>query len=246
MNSYEKYYQEKLYPLQDGVMSIIKKLNTPFFLTGGTALSRHYFNHRYSDDLDLFLVSDDAFQDWIERVLESLYKAEKRNELVVERKTIRRFKDFVQIFVHEPREEHSSLKVDFVNDVAAHYGVFEENKLLGKIDGWQNILSNKISALFRFEPKDIADIWVISQKKKFDWRTILEEGKSKEAGVEPEIIYNIMRSFPVQKFDIVRWVHKPEYAQVKNDLEKIANDLFYGRENSLVDNSLRAYRLEEP
>lgn len=155
MNSYEKYYQEKLYPLQDGVMSIIKKLNTPFFLTGGTALSRHYFNHRHSDDLDLFLVSDDTFQDWIEKVLESLYEAEKRNELVVERKTIKRLKDFVQIFVHVPREEHSSLKVDFVNDVAAHYGVFEENTLLGKIDGWQNILSNKISALFRFEPKDI-------------------------------------------------------------------------------------------
>jgi hypothetical protein len=36
MNSYEKFYPEKMYPLQDGVMDIITKLNTPFFLTGGT------------------------------------------------------------------------------------------------------------------------------------------------------------------------------------------------------------------
>ncbi len=32
-----------------------KKLETPFYLTGGTALSRHYFNHRYSDDIVLFV-----------------------------------------------------------------------------------------------------------------------------------------------------------------------------------------------
>lgn len=39
MNSCEKWYRENLYPSQDGMMSIIKKLNTPFYLTGGTALS---------------------------------------------------------------------------------------------------------------------------------------------------------------------------------------------------------------
>ena len=66
MNSYKKYYSKKLYSLQDGVMSIIKELNAPFFLTGGTALSRHYFNHRYSNDLDLFVISDPDFQDWNE------------------------------------------------------------------------------------------------------------------------------------------------------------------------------------
>jgi len=33
----------------------VKKSGTPFYLTGGTALSRGYFNHRYSDDLDLFV-----------------------------------------------------------------------------------------------------------------------------------------------------------------------------------------------
>ncbi|MFH1146292.1 MAG: nucleotidyl transferase AbiEii/AbiGii toxin family protein [Pseudomonadota bacterium] len=33
----------------------------PFYLTGGTALSRHYFAHRYSDNLDLFVNKDPDF-----------------------------------------------------------------------------------------------------------------------------------------------------------------------------------------
>ena len=111
---------------------------------------------------------------------------------------------------------------------------FETHERLGTIDSWRNILSNKISALFRFEPKDVADIWILSKKKAFEWNIILDEAKTKEAGVDPEIIYNILRSFPIEKLDIIRWVQKPDYAQVKIDLDTIADDLFYGRENSLV------------
>ncbi|HPK45112.1 MAG TPA: nucleotidyl transferase AbiEii/AbiGii toxin family protein, partial [Spirochaetota bacterium] len=36
------------------MLNCVKNLNLPFYLTGGTALSRGYFNHRYSDDIDLF------------------------------------------------------------------------------------------------------------------------------------------------------------------------------------------------
>lgn len=50
--SYSEYYEESLYRLQNGVLNTVKSLNTPFYLTGGTALSRGYYNHRYSDDLD--------------------------------------------------------------------------------------------------------------------------------------------------------------------------------------------------
>ena len=50
-----QYYEETLYPLQDGVLNIIYQSGTDFFLTGGTALSRAYYNHRYSDDLVFFV-----------------------------------------------------------------------------------------------------------------------------------------------------------------------------------------------
>ena len=45
----------QLYALQDKVLKIIFTEETPFYLTGGTALHRFYCEHRYSDDLDLFM-----------------------------------------------------------------------------------------------------------------------------------------------------------------------------------------------
>ena len=234
MSSFEKYYVERLYPLQDGVMSIINKLNTPFFLTGGTALSRHYFDHRYSDDLDLFVANDKKYQEWIERIFEALFAAEQQGAFVIERSTVKRLKEFTQVFVSTPEDPEQLLKIDFVNDVAAHYGAFEKHDLLGIVDSWRNILSNKISALFRFEPKDVADIWTISKNKSFNWRDVLGEAKTKEAGVEPDIVYNIIRSFPIEKFGVIRWTRQPEAQKVKNDLDAIADDIFYGRNNSLA------------
>ncbi len=56
------------------------------------------------------------------------------------------------------------VKVDIVNDLASHYGDFEYHEALDKIDSWRNILSNKLSAIFRYEAKDYVDIWMISKK----------------------------------------------------------------------------------
>jgi len=53
MSAFEKYYRENLYPFQDGILNIVRRLRLPFYLTGGTALSRHYFQHRYSEHLIL-------------------------------------------------------------------------------------------------------------------------------------------------------------------------------------------------
>lgn len=122
-------------------------------------------------------------------MLEKIFESEHRNELVIDRATLRRLQNFSQVFVHKPGDKDSVLKIDIVNDVAIHYGEFETHERLGKIDSWRNILSNKISALFRFEPKDVAGIWLFSKKKAFEWKIILVEAKTKEAGVDPEIIY---------------------------------------------------------
>ena len=39
MSVSEKYYDDKLYPLQNGVLSLVQKAETPFFLTSGTGKS---------------------------------------------------------------------------------------------------------------------------------------------------------------------------------------------------------------
>lgn len=142
--------------------------------------------------------------------------------------------NYCQIFVYSSLKPEIRLRIDFVNDIARHYGDFEKNKFLGIIDGWQNILSNKLTALFRFEPKDIVDLWIISCHKIFNWKTIINEAKSKEAGVEPEVIFNILKSFPIAQLQLIKWIVKPDYLKIENDLSKIAEDILFGKENSLT------------
>jgi hypothetical protein len=52
-----------LYPLQNGTLNVVRDSGVPFYLTGGTALSRGYFGHRYSDDLDFFINDDENFHE---------------------------------------------------------------------------------------------------------------------------------------------------------------------------------------
>jgi len=53
------FYFDILYPMQDQALRVIRSVNTEFYLTGETAASRVYLQHRFSDDLDLF-VNDDS------------------------------------------------------------------------------------------------------------------------------------------------------------------------------------------
>ena len=63
------FYFKQLYPLQDQVLSLIRQVDTGFYLTGGTAASRGYLQHRFSDDLDFFVNDDPRFSLWVERLI---------------------------------------------------------------------------------------------------------------------------------------------------------------------------------
>jgi hypothetical protein len=63
-----RYYEESLYPLQNGVLNAINQSGTDFFLTGGTALSRVYYNHRYSDDLDFFVNASSSYDEQMDEI----------------------------------------------------------------------------------------------------------------------------------------------------------------------------------
>ena len=51
----ERKFYDNLYAVQDDLMKIVQDQEVDFYLTGVTALSRCYLNHRYSDDLDFFV-----------------------------------------------------------------------------------------------------------------------------------------------------------------------------------------------
>lgn len=135
----ETFYFNKLYPLQDKVLKVINDLNTGFYLTGGTASSRAYLHHRFSDDLDFFVNDNENFILWADRIINSLNKySEWKIEILLKENRFVRF-SLVQ--------ENVSLKMEFVNDVPSHIGSIIKHDVLGRIDNPENILANKLTAL---------------------------------------------------------------------------------------------------
>ncbi|MDR2191280.1 MAG: nucleotidyl transferase AbiEii/AbiGii toxin family protein [Endomicrobium sp.] len=51
---------------------MVKQCKTPFYLTGGTAISRGYYNHRYSDDLDFFVKNDLQYKNYVNAIIHAL------------------------------------------------------------------------------------------------------------------------------------------------------------------------------
>ena len=49
------FYLNQLYPFQELVLRELTAVDSGFYLSGGTALSRGYLDHRFSDDLDFFV-----------------------------------------------------------------------------------------------------------------------------------------------------------------------------------------------
>jgi len=230
MNQSAKYYKETLYPIQDGVIKIVNDLKLPFYLTGGTALSRYYFNHRYSDDLDFFVNNDPAFKSYLKSFIEFFNIPSSSLQFNINTERIIISENYAQLFIYRDEAE---LKIDFVNDVSTRFDDIVTDKLLGKVDSLRNILSNKISALYRFEIKDYVDIWCIAKNYKFNWRQLINEAKQKEASVDPLEITNLFRSFPFESLDAIKWVTPVDYNQIKNDFNIIADDILKGNDNTL-------------
>ena len=212
----------------------MKKLNLPFYLTGGTALGRYYFFHRYSDDLDLFVNNDVKFSKYVQSLFSGFEKEQAKGGFDIDYERIRKTENFSQFFLSKASDNSLKLKIDLVNDIAAHYGEFEWHDKLGKIDSWRNILSNKVSCIFRNEAKDLVDIWEISKNCTFQWREIISEAKTKEAGVDPIVIYNIIKSFPSHLLSSIKFTRSIQEDLFVRDISTIANDILLGNKNSLA------------
>jgi len=237
MTEYEKFYRENLYPFQDGILAIVRRIDAPYYLTGGTALSRHYSPVRYSDDLDLFVNRDPEFSKWAERFYAELEKESRRGSFAILADRVLRFEDYVQVFLQQRSSENNvvTLKMDIVNDVAPHYGDMEWDTALGRVDSWRNILSNKVSALYRIEAKDVVDLWTLARIRRFNWADIIREASSKEAGLDPIVLVDLLKSFPREGLPSIKWVSpKPEDDLIMADLNVMANEMFEGKENTLA------------
>jgi len=211
-----QYYNKVLYPLQNEVFPAFEV--SPFYLTGGTALSRGYYNHRYSDDLDYFVNDHPDFLRISDRQIERIGAI--FTDLKISLKDI----NFCRIFVAEEK-----LKIELINDVPSHIGTLGNHAVLGVIDSKENILANKITAIVdRSLPKDIVDIYFLL-KDGLSLRQSLLDAKSKAAGISPLLIAKILAEFDYTIIDSeIKWVSAVSSETIKHYLKSISLSIVKG------------------
>lgn len=220
---HDDYYQNTLYPLQDKVLEIIGNLPVGFYLTGGTALSRAYLHHRYSDDLDFFVNGVTDFKSQVNKVIKALPKFGHHIETTVADE------GFARIFVFEG---DNSLKLDFVNDVPFRYGIPGITPIFKRTDNLHNILSNKLTALGRHTAKDVVDIIYICVTLQFNWEKILNDASEKDIWVNPINVAEVLEQFPMEKLQEITWIGEVQSTQwFSIHLEQIITGILDGSEN---------------
>ena len=150
------FYLERLYPMQDRALARLAPIEAGFYLTGGTAASRGYLHHRFSDDLDFFVNDDDRFQLWAQRVVQALARSNHDWHVEVVHQEAR----FVRLTVIEA---DLVLKIEMVNDVPAHVGELTRHPVLGLLEGARS----KAAGLF---PADLARVLLTVTKD--DWQLV--------------------------------------------------------------------------
>jgi len=120
------------------------------------------------------------------------------------------------------------LKLDFVNDVAAHFGEIVKTDVFHRTDSIRNILSNKLTAIFRYAGKDVADIREIALRETVDWAQVIQDARQKEAGIELTYISDILTGIPKSEFETIAWVKKPSWEEFRNDINRIVFDMISG------------------
>ena len=212
------FYFETLYPFQDRVLQVLNEIETDFYLSGGTAASRGYLNHRFSDDLDLFVDDDARFTLWAGRVIYGLAQQSRwRSEVSLQEER------FVRLALFEGE---TALKIELINDVPARVGRIRQHPVLGRLDSPENILANKITALIdREEPKDLADIWGFCCLMNLSLADALVGARGKAAGIFVVDLARILLSATRTDWEQVRWVDAPPAEQFVADLQALGESL---------------------
>lgn len=165
---------------QDEFLSIVRKyprILDMFYLTGGTALSAYYFNHRLSEDIDLF-TRQSFRQESIVSMMKDIAKQMKATAHFTIVDTSLRY----DLSLLDKRK----LKVDFV-----HYE-FDQLKKSNNLDGLavdsiEDIAVNKLLTISqRTASKDYVDLYFILQQFTF-WD--LRLGVEHKFGMEIESLY---------------------------------------------------------
>lgn len=197
------YFFDHLYPLQDQALALIHQADAGLYLSGGTAASRGYLKHRFSDDLVLFADDHKDFGLWAERVIQAVTGAKLGNTVIGLRE-----ERFFRLTI---TQEDAILKIELINDVPNRVGIIRDHPVLGRLDSPENILANKITALLdREEPRDLADIWGFCHQMGLSLEAAISGAQGKAAGVFPADLARLLCSATKADWEAVRWIQPPK------------------------------------
>lgn len=172
-----------LTPLQEQVLTALCTHGLPdrgYYLTGGTALSSFYLQHRYSDDLDLFTRKSESLRQDFERFRDLLTSL----NFVADSQSLT--DAYMRVFIRTEGQEDSGLKVEFARDVPPRMAPPE---LHGQIivDSFEDIAVNKVCAILSrqpSEPKDFCDLFFILTESRYELEYLLSRAREKKAAFD--------------------------------------------------------------
>lgn len=143
-------FEKKIYPLQDEILKLID--SEKLYLTGGTCLSRFYYQHRYSEDLDFFYNAHkfpkEDFTPLFDEIVQKV-----RTHFPVD--VHRNYDTFKRFFVKSGKE---ILKVEFILEHLPAVGEFKKYQTF-LLDSKINVGANKITTVYgRKKARDFFDL----------------------------------------------------------------------------------------
>jgi len=191
-------------------------LKGDFYFTGGIALSLYYFNHRESDDIDLFCEKKEAL---ILQNIGEFFKKAGIKILNFNKKYDRR--------IYSVEIDNKPLKVEFV--YYPFVRLFETNVFNKiRVDSLYDIITNKVAALCdREEEKDVFDIgFFIYKKGKDAFKKILNEFFDKKFGIPgcKYLVEKILASYE-GKFDSIKLLGSVKREDIYENLQEFLKEL---------------------
>lgn len=167
-------HQKKIYQEQDVILSALKRIRPfPYILSGGTALSRFYSHHRFSEDLDFFCEEMTFSFEKIEGIVQKLRKTGMICEVIGKSDQPGRLMA-VSYVICPPSYRHP-IKIDFLEDPFSGMWKPEsrstESGLSFRIDAIDQIYYRKFFSLLEQwhrthginRIKDLIDIYALHQ-----------------------------------------------------------------------------------
>lgn len=148
------------------------QLTKRFYLTGGTALSEFYLQHRLSEDIDLFTEKEEVNQGVVEAFLKKSARRLKIKKI--------KLSQFLGLFSYQLiYQDGEELKVDF-----NYYPFLRIDKGIKfknlSVDSLEDIAANKVHTLFmKPRPRDYIDLFFLMTTQNYDLNHLILDAKAK-------------------------------------------------------------------